>query len=603
MSSSLSARDSQLGAGLLLLAIGIGLVEVRLNATWSKGVLFVVVLVAFVALLALALRSRTGLAEDAEEDGNPSALTSLVCALAFAYGVATVYRFGTILEPHGTLRHAGTLTWMLALITAIGSVLGNLRRSATVIFATLISFSALTFATFDWLFDFGRDQSSYRYVAIGLVVIYILGGLSIRLWPRLASVLYVAAGLLLLLMVMTMFGLNRGHLVLLPMVFIGVYPKAPFGWLAVILLGGFVLAAVSAMRKDPGPGYAAAAVLVYWVTIAAAPLSNISIVGWPLALLIIGGLVLAFAVTDTRNNRFTLTGHPEMLAAGSLIVGIGVLITVERMAFLWSNGVTLAIAAVATALFALFALAQPDEGNEPAGTTSLLTVIALGATALLFVRLARLHAVLPLGQSGTWTWVMGATAAVAAGLALVRRSAGVALAAMLFAASAAVGGGIWLFHADHHSISYPWIFTGLTVLYVVLAVLTRAMWLRLATVATAAAGIALISAFVVFQSPSLLFGDVPLIKGAPSPAWMVGAVVVTIALAGAAALLHRAASPGYAAAALATSAVLLDRLRLPGHAASVLLWPLIVLVFGAGLVVVAALWGRHGSGSAAAAEA
>ena len=229
-------------------------------------------------------------------------------------------------------------------------------------------------------------------------------------------------------------------------------------------------------------------------------------------------------------------------------------------------------------------------------------MIALGATALLFVRLARLHAVLPLGQSGTWTWVMGATAAVAAGLALVRRSAGVALAAMLFAASAAVGGGIWLFHADHHSISYPWIFTGLTVLYVVIAVLTRAVWLRLATVATAAAGIALISAFVVFQSPSLLFGGVPLIKGARA-AWMVGAVVVTIALAGAAALLHRAASRQLRAAALATSATLLDRHAAPGHAASGLLWPLIALVFGAGLVAVAALWRRDSSGSAAEVQA
>jgi hypothetical protein len=444
--------------------------------------------------------------------------------------------------------------------------------------------------------------SSYRYVAIGLVVIYLLSGLSIRLWPRLASVLYVAAGLLLLLMATTVFGLDRGHLVLLPMVFIGVYPKAPFGWLAVILLGGFVLAAVSAMRKDPGPGYAAAAVLVYWVTIAAAPVKNVSIVGWPLALLIVGGLVLAFAVTDTKNNRFTLTGHPEMLAAGALILGIGVLISVERMAFLWSKGVTLAIAAVAAALFALFALAQPDEGDEPAGTTSLLTAITLGAALLLFVRLARLHAVLPLGQSGTWTWVMGATAAVGAALVVVRRSAGVALASMGFAAAAAAGGAIWLFHADKHAISYPWIFTGLTVLYVVIAVLMRAAWPRLATVATAAAGISLISGFVALQSPSILFGNVPLIKGTPSPAWMVVAVVATVALAGAAALLHREASPGYTAAALATVAVLLDRLRLPGHAASVLLWPLIMLILGAGLVAVAALWGRDGSGAESAAE-
>jgi hypothetical protein len=35
----------------------------------------------------------------------------------------------------------------------------------------------------------------------------------------------------------------------------------------------------------------------------------------------------------------------------------------------------------------------------------------------------------------------------------------------------------------------------------------------------------------------------------------------------------------------------------------VLLWPLIVLILGAGLVAVAALWGRDGSGAQTAAEA
>src|SRR5262249_48641128 len=202
--------------------------------------------------------------------------------------------------------------------------------------------------------------------------------------------------------------------------------------------------------------------------------------------------------------------------------------------------------------------------------------------------------------SGTWTWVMAATAAVGAGLVVVRRSAGVALASMLFASAAAVGGAIWLFHADKHAISYPWIFTGLMVVYVAIGVVMRTLWPRLATVAVAAAGIALISAFVVFQSPALIFGSVPLIRGAPSPAWMVLAIVATIGLAGAAALLNREASPGYAAAALGVFAVLLDRLRVPG--ASVLLWPLIVLVFGAGLIAVAALWGRDRAGATPEAE-
>jgi hypothetical protein len=165
-------------------------------------------------------------------------------------------------------------------------------------------------------------------------------------------------------MVMTMFGLNRGHLVLLPMVFIGVYRRRCSGWLAAILLGGLSLLPYR-RAQDPARLRRRRRARVLGDDRRRAH-SNISIVGWPLALLIIGGLVLAFAVTDTRNNSFTLTGHRD---AGRRVPDCRdrVLITVERMAFLWSNGVTLAIAAVATALFALFALAQPTKATSRPG--------------------------------------------------------------------------------------------------------------------------------------------------------------------------------------------------------------------------------------------
>jgi hypothetical protein len=585
MSSSVLPRDAKLGSGLLILVIGIGMAELRMNHAWSHGVLLLVAAVPFAFLFAAALRApRDGDSQD------PSPMTSLLCALAFAFGVLSVYRLGQIVHPSHTLSRAGLVTWLLVLVTGIGTVLGNLRHSATLMLATLIAFSFLVFEACNLLFDLGRDVSTYRYIATALIATYMLLATSIRLWPRLQSVLFVAAGLLLFLMAETMFGLDLGHVLGIPLFLVGVIPKPAFGWVVVIGLGLLGLTGHAMQRRDPGPGYLAVIVSTLWVTLAAAPQSHLTLVGWPLFVLVVGAIIVVFAVTD--RDGFTLTRHPERLAAGAFVLAIGVLVSIERMAFLWSSEAEFFIALGAAMLFVAFAVAQPAQGDEPSGAVSMLTAIALGAVLLALVRLARFHGPFPLGVSGIDIWVAGAGAAIGAGLAWYRRSAGVALAAILLVGLTVLSLAIHFGHAQRHPISFTWILTGLGVAYAALAVVTRTWWPRLATVSAVAAGGAVAGAMVTLRFTSLVFVPGRFALGAPSPAWVVLAVAAAVAMAGAAALLARAAGPGYVAAALALLAIEVDGRRILGHASSLVVWPVVWLAIGAVLIALGVAAGR-----------
>jgi hypothetical protein len=598
MPQSVSARDAKLGSGVLILAIGIGMVEVRMNHAWSRGVLLIVALIPFAILLSAALRAPQD--DDAQD---PSPMTSLLCALAFAFGAVSVYRLGQIVHPSHTLSRAGLVTWLLLCVTAIASVLGDRRRSATLMLVALVAFSAFVFEGCNWLFGIGNDASSYRYIATALIVVYLLGAASIRLWPRLASVMYVAAGVLLFLMAETMFGIDSHHRIL-PIFFIGIIPKSPLGWLVVIGAGTLVLTVAAMVRKDPGPGYMAALATASWVTLAAAPTRHLSIVGWPLFALVVGAIVVVIAVTDTKSNRFSLTRSPELLAGGAFVLGVGVLLMVERMAFLWSREAEFIIAVVAALLFGAFAIAQRVDDNEPSGATSMLTALTLAAALLALVRGARFHGAFPLGNSGEAAWVAAAAAVIGAALSGFRRSAGVALASIVLAGLAVLLGAVYLFSANKHPVSYTWIFTGLGAVYAALAALTRQWWPRLATVSAVAAGGAVIGAMVTLRFTTLLFVPGEFVKGAPSPGWVVLAVVAAVAMAGAAALMARAAGPGYVAAGLAVFAVLVDGRRVLGHASSLVVWPVVWLAIGAVLVGLGLYEGRPGGGAEpAAAEA
>lgn len=580
MSSPLSTGAGRLGTGSLLFAIGIVLAEDRMGGPWSKGVLLLVVLVPYLATVALVLAQ-------APAGNTPSPLTSLLCALAFAYGLLTVVRLGTI-AVHSPGAHAGTVTWMALLVTAIGAGLAATRRSAAVALLALIALAVTVFAGADWLFHVHRDFATYRYIALGLAIVYALGALGASDWPRLATVLYVAAGLLVIGIAVTLLGTDRVAVIAVN----GVptpHGGPAWGWKVVVLLGGLGLAALAAARRDPGPGWAGALVLTLFVAMTASSVGHApSLVGWPLVFLVVGAIVVVAAVAGSDDNARSLTQRPNLLAAGSLLLGIGVALAQLRMEHSWSKGVLLLVVLVPFVLTLAFALAQAREGMTPSGPTSLLSILALVYAVVVIGRAARLGVDAPFSHAGTVTWMAALATAVGAGLTVSRRSAGVALLTFLLAGTTVVVGVDWVFDLGNHLRTYYYVLFGVAIAYVLVG---HAFddWPRLLSVASVASGlaVALVALALVALTIIAALGDNGPADSHIAWGWQLATLLAALVLAAIAAL-RREAGPGYASALLVFLMAGLDLVRTLGHPASLVAWPLVLGILGAALALTAA---------------
>jgi hypothetical protein len=419
-------------------------------------------------------------------------------------------------------------------------------------------------------------------------------------WGRLSSVLWVAAALLLLGIGWSLDGQSGPVLG-----DVEASATIAWGWKAIFAVGGLWLAGVAALRRDPGVGWGSAFVLAFFVGLAGRSTPSISdvhfsagslpklpepsIVGWPLVFLIAGVATIAVALFSGGRGREILTRRPEVLAAGSLLLGVGVALTQVRMTN-WSNTAHTIVVGVAFLVTLGFALAQPREGNAPSGATSLLSVLAVGYAPVFIVRGDQaLHHAHQQFHTGTYAWLAAIATAVGAGLTLSRRSAGVALATL-------IGGGVTVVltvaSTDEPSITdAETALLVLSIAYVLLALVVRG-WPRLSTVAGVAAGIAAfaIASAIYIQSLVTAISDDPNLH-APHVAWgwiavMLGAIVATAFVAA----WQREPGPAYVAGVLVAALIVIDALRLGGGGdtsfppqGSLWAWPALLLIAGAAL--------------------
>ncbi len=92
----------------------------------------------------------------------------------------------------------------------------------------------------------------------------------------------------------------------------------PDFWEAIVLVGTAGLVAYTALTRAPGPGVIALLVLVMFVTSVGYQVTydfegnenrrDATLVGWPLVLLVLGGLVLAYGLSRRRGDD---DGHPH----------------------------------------------------------------------------------------------------------------------------------------------------------------------------------------------------------------------------------------------------------------------------------------------------
>jgi hypothetical protein len=261
--------------GLLLF---VAMAQIRMQEPWADGVLLVVA--AAPALLLLAM----GLAADRGDDAPRAAMTVLLVGGLVLAAVA-IGRLGDILAGDDFLSGGGTLTWMLAVFTALAAFLTSRTRSVACLLITALAAVGLLFEAVNWIFD-TEDIDVFRVLVT--IAFAVLLGAGLLVPGRAGTVLVGAAGVVVLVGAYFMSGL------------LALGENAGWGWELVALLEGVALLAYAARRLEPGPGYLAFFVLAFFVTTAAAGATEAgviidgeeadtperSLVGWPLALAI-----------------------------------------------------------------------------------------------------------------------------------------------------------------------------------------------------------------------------------------------------------------------------------------------------------------------------
>jgi hypothetical protein len=277
------------GVGLALL---VAMVQIRMEEPWSDGVLLIVAAAAAICLLALGLAAAPG---DAAERAASTAL--LVAGLVLA-GVA-IARLGQVLAGGDTTGGGGTLTWMLALFTAIAAYCASRARSAACLLIAALAAVGLLLEAVNWIFDTENVDTFRALLTLGFLALF-LAGLIVR--GRAGTVLVGAAGVTVI---------ASSYAMGLFFVFAPGGNTTGWGWELVTLIEGLALLAYAVVKLERGPAYLAFFVLAIfaWMAALSEPASLIgaeessegqsrTLVGWPLALAI--GTVAAALWGPTR---------------------------------------------------------------------------------------------------------------------------------------------------------------------------------------------------------------------------------------------------------------------------------------------------------------
>ena len=261
--------------GLLLFVV---LAQIRMQELWADGVLLVVAAVPALLLIAMGLAAARG------DDSSRGAVTVLLVG-GLTLAAVAIGRLGDIVAGDDFLTGGGTLTWMLAVFTALAAFLANRTRSVACLLIAALAAVGLVLEAVNWMFD-TEDIDVFRVLVTVSFAALFAAGLLVP--GRAGTVLVGAAGVVVLVSAY----LTSGF------IFLG--ENTGWGWELVALLEGLALLVYATRRLEPGPGYLAFFVLAFFVTTAAAgaverglvidgeetETAERSLLGWPLAIAI-----------------------------------------------------------------------------------------------------------------------------------------------------------------------------------------------------------------------------------------------------------------------------------------------------------------------------
>ncbi len=282
-------------------ALAVVLVNVRMDGVWGRGVFLVLTALACALVLAMGWLAPL-------EGERPRNYQATLLLLGLALLLVTLLRLAQVLGVERPLGSAGTVVWMFAALTAVAVAAVHARRAAVCALVACVAGTVALLAFVDWVFA-PHTITTYRWVLLAISIGFIVGSLRLRGSYRRESVYLVdAAGLAVLGIALGALAIALAGVTALVSDLAatsgasGSPVAAELGdrgadlgtwWELVLLAASFGLAAYAGVDGERGPGYLGAVGLLAFVLLAGPPAaSGASLVGWPLLLLLVGGIMV-----------------------------------------------------------------------------------------------------------------------------------------------------------------------------------------------------------------------------------------------------------------------------------------------------------------------
>ena len=282
-------RGDIVAAGAVVLAVAVGMVNVRMDGLWGHGVFLVLDLLAFALVFAMGMLAEL-------EDGRPRPYQSALLVAGLWLLALTLFRLAQVFGVDHPLSASGAVFWMGVILAGVAAWPAWARNSAICALIEVIAGGVALLAFVDLVFD-PSSPTTFRWILLLLLAVYVLASLWRRDRERRHAVMMVnAAGLAIVALELSFLG-NVIPSVFAPATTVGF--GVGFGWALIMLAGGFGLVAYSAIDREPGPGYIGVLVLAIAVLIIGFT-GNHDLLFWPLFLLLVGIAGVALGLRPRR---------------------------------------------------------------------------------------------------------------------------------------------------------------------------------------------------------------------------------------------------------------------------------------------------------------
>ena len=283
-------RGDLIAAGAVPLALGVLLLNVRMDATWGDGVFLVLDALACALVLGMGLLAPL-------EGERPRSYQQVLLLAGQLLGFVMLLRLAQVLGVEDPLMEAGTRTWIFLVVASGSAWIARTRRSAVCTLVAGLAGLVFLLSFVGWVFS-PEGPATVRWLLLASAVAFVLAALARRDRERRESVYLIdAAGVTIVVL-----GLSFLGALFTVLGFIGAPTGAPgSGWKLVLLAAGLGLIAYASVDRESEPAYLGTFVLLLFVVYAGIPgAGGASLWFWPLALLLIGGAAVAAGLRPRR---------------------------------------------------------------------------------------------------------------------------------------------------------------------------------------------------------------------------------------------------------------------------------------------------------------